>query len=151
MQYGLIFIFTLQLSWLSCTSCKHGTNGARTEEATPSQNDTVFSLTAENPSFSQRVSQEEAKRNYKFVRINVDEIVNPKSLPITFDLYWHTGEKTEFLGSVSPFPADKPGSFIVATGGKVVGEGQMELRLGLRDIEKDLESLKVRVKRLRFE
>ncbi len=66
----------------------------------------------------------------KFVEVELAELVNPKRVPISFELRLQPpGGDKELLGTFAPFPADRPGTFIVATQGKLSRESKLFLSL----------------------
>jgi hypothetical protein len=87
----------------------------------------------------------------KFVEVEVTEVNNPQKYPVKFQVSFQPkdGEKI-LLGSFSLFPPNNPGKFIVATQGKVKGEGKIILSLVTSDQAKAADTLKVGVKRIRF-
>ncbi|WP_262245556.1 hypothetical protein [Parapedobacter soli] len=113
--------------------------------------DSIHITTLSQPSFRQRIRDVEMTGRNKFVRVTVDSIFNPNVVAISFELYWHAAGRTQFLGAVAPFPADYPGSFIVATDGKLAGDGQLEFRLVLLDSRDKGAPLKVLVRPLKLE
>jgi hypothetical protein len=61
-------------------------------------------------------------------------VTNPGRLPLSFRVdYRPEGGGTERLGEFSLYPADNPGRFIVATGGKARRRG--EIVLTMEDME----------------
>ena len=70
----------------------------------------------------------------RFVRVEVADVVNPGKLALTFRLYYVPSADTKtYLGSFSLYPADNPGTFLVATQGKVGGVGAIVLSLTMTD------------------
>lgn len=108
-------------------------------------------LTVINPSFRQSLKEVKNLRQKKFVRIKAIGIINPAQVAISFDLYYHLGDSSTFLGSVSPFPANNPGSYIIATGNKLENEGELELRLKFPEDWNRKDPLEVKVARPDFE
>jgi len=151
-QYRLTFVFTLSLAWLINVSCQPKGNGGKASNNTslPSA-DTIYTISPTNPSFRQSLKEVASVGQKKFVRITTKEIINPAQLAITFDLYYIAGNKTEFLGSVAPFPSDNPGSYIIATAGKLNSEGELELRLKFPEDWNKKDRLEVRIKKLILE
>jgi hypothetical protein len=113
--------------------------------------DTLYTVNATHTSF--RVSLKEIGQLHqkKFVRIHATKIINPKLIAITFNLYYISRGHEEFLGSVAPFPANNPGSFIIATRDKLTKEGELELRLNFPKDWNKKDSLEVKIQRLSFE
>ena len=97
------------------------------------------------------MKEADAARQKKFVRVTAKEIINPALVPITFDLYLVSGDKAEFLGSVAPYPANHPGSFIIATGNKLDTGGVLELRLTFPREWNRHDRLGVKISRLTLE
>lgn len=66
----------------------------------------------------------------KFVQVEIAAIVNPRLVPIMFEVRYRpeTGAD-ELLGTFSPFPPDNPGTFIVATRGRLRAGGAILLAL----------------------
>lgn len=87
----------------------------------------------------------------KFVQVEVSEVNNPQKYPIKFEVSYQPKDQEKiFLGSFSLFPPNNPGKFIVATQGKVKGEGKIILSLVTSEQAKSAETLKIGVKRIRF-
>ena len=90
----------------------------------------VLDLTS--PALVEPLAEQEAAaaRENKFVRVEVVHVLNPKRLPVTVrvDYAPPTGDRVH-LGSFSLFPSDRPGTFIVATQGRVSGGGAIVLTL----------------------
>jgi hypothetical protein len=80
----------------------------------------------------------------KFVEIEVGEVVNPKRIPISFEVHYRdsSGVKT-LLGSFALFPPDNPGTFIVPTQGRLRAGG--EILVELRPLAKTSAGDEVRV------
>jgi hypothetical protein len=112
--------------------------------------DSIYTISPAQLSFSQAVQITDSLSKKKFVRITVTSIINPDMVPITFELYWQSEGKNELLGSVAPFPANNPGSFIIATAGKLRTKGRLELRLGLPSEFKNKNKLEVKIRKLEF-
>lgn len=67
---------------------------------------------------------------YRFVQIDVVKVSNPQNYPLIFFVYYQYPNKQKvLLNSFSLYPPDKPGSFIVATHGKIDQEGSIILSL----------------------
>ena len=152
MQYLLTIIFSLSFTWLINVSCQSKGNGGKaSNNTTLHSTDTIYTISSMNPSFQQTLKDVASAGQKKFVRITAREIINPAQLAITFDLYYITGNKTEFLGSVAPFPSDNPGSYIIATAGKLKSDGELELRLKFPEDWNKKDRLEVKFKKLTLE
>lgn len=92
-----------------------------------------------------------AARTNKFVRIAVDSVVNPKKLPVSVrvDYAPAAGDRVH-LGSFSLYPSDRPGTFIVATQGKVKDAGAIVLTLERPREAAPSDSLRLGVRRVSF-
>ena len=86
----------------------------------------------------------------KFVQVEVAEVHNPQKYPVKFEVSYQPKDQEKiFLGSFSLFPPNNPGKFIVATQGKVKGEGKIILSLVTSDAKAG-DTLKIGVKRIRL-
>ncbi len=152
MRYRLTFGFILLLSWLISVSCQQKGNGQKTSNQTPLPSaDTVYTLGLSHSSFRQLISEKDNPKQKKFVRLTATEIHNPAQVSITFELYYVSGNKKILLGSVAPFPANNPGSFIIATGGRIEKEGELELQLKFPEDWDKQYRITVKMKPLTFE
>lgn len=92
-----------------------------------------------------------APQTKKFVRIEVTEVVNQQKVPLIFTVHYQPawGEKF-YLGTFSLFPPDNPGSFIVATQGKLQSGGMIVVSLTPLETRYGQEEVRVRLKRISF-
>lgn len=120
--------------------------------STTKDDETLSYLDLHNPTLTQSVEpgKDEAEAS-KFVQVDVAEVVNPRKYFLSFDVHYQPkgGEKI-YLGSFSLYPSDNPGKFIVATQGKVRGEGKVILSLVIPDKVEPGSQVKVGVRRIRF-
>ena len=87
----------------------------------------------------------------KFVKIEVIEVVNPQNIPLSFNLYYHNNaDEDVFLGVFSLFPPNNPGSFIVATSGKLKSGGSISLTLVPLEAITQQQKLWVKIKPFSF-
>src|SRR5258706_5696023 len=137
-----------------CTSC----NGrvlelANNAEPTgPNDTETVYYLDSTKPNIVQAIeSRDRIQEGCKFVQVEVTRLQNPKKYTLTFKVFYQptSGEKI-YLGSFSPYPADHPGKFIVATQGKLRNEGAIVLSLIIPDDFDSRDTIKVGIKRIKF-
>ncbi len=85
----------------------------------------------------------------KFVQIELSRITNPKRYAIEFHLYYlPKNDEKVYLGSFSPYPADNPGKFIVATQGKVSDEGSLMLSMTVTDKPEPQDQVQVELKKM---
>jgi hypothetical protein len=92
-------------------------------------------LDTKNPSVTQPIKEKgETVANAKFVQVEVAEVRNPNRYALTFEVHYQPkdGPKVK-LGSFSLFPADNPGTFIVATQGKVKQGGAIVITMVVLD------------------
>jgi hypothetical protein len=90
-------------------------------------------LDSKNPSHTQPIATSKAT-NAKFVRVEVTEVQNPKRYALTFEVHYQPKDGAKvYLGNFSLFPADNPGTFIVATQGKVKQGGAIVLTMVIVD------------------
>lgn len=146
---GLVILF---LSTCLCgTAPWAGGEGAGSSDAEHG-NDTIFHLDVRHPSVQQAIEPEGASvQRYKFVRIEVAEVTNPKRHPLTFELRYRSKAKVDtFLGAFSLYPADNPGTFIVPTLGRLKDEGAIMLSMVTPDLVGDRDALSVTIKRMTF-
>lgn len=88
---------------------------------------------------------------YKFVQVEVTEVLNPKKFPLTFEVrYQSKSDVKTYLGSFSLYPSDNPGKFIVATQGRLKDEGAIVLSLVIPAKVDAGDTIKVTVKRIKF-
>ncbi len=123
---------------LSITSCSSKTldlvnieNRNRTEAKSTSSEEKLDYLDLDNPTVVQPIDvNDKAIEEYKFVEVDVAEVVNPKKHQVAFQVHYQTSANEKvYLGSFGLFPADNPGKFIVSTRGKVKNAGAIVLSL----------------------
>ncbi|HEV8270409.1 MAG TPA: hypothetical protein VGQ04_03830 [Chitinophagaceae bacterium] len=151
MWNSLKFIFILFLSWFISGYCNQHESKRGSNTISLPNSDTIYTISPAQPAFSQAVQITDSFSKKKFVSITVANIINPDLVPITFELYWQSEGKNELLGSVAPFPANNPGSFLIATAGKLRTDGRLELRLGLPPEFKNKNKLEVKIRKLKIE
>lgn len=113
--------------------------------------ETLYFLDLGSPSFEQQIDRQNEDERAKFVQVEVVSVTNPKKHPVSFRVYFQPKDSERiYLGSFSLFPADNPGKFIVATQGKVVGEGKLALEMSTTDKVDRADVLKVAIKKIRL-
>lgn len=103
----------------------------------------LLTLSAANTSFEIPFNTQEAQvARARFIRIELVNLNNPAQLALVFhvDLLTPQGQRIE-LGTFSPFPADRPGIFIVATAGKVRSSGTLKVWMETPDGAGDISAL----------
>ncbi|MBC7789157.1 MAG: hypothetical protein H7Z74_04345 [Anaerolineae bacterium] len=110
--------------------------------------DTLYYLDISTPSIEQAIDARiAANATPKFVQVEVTQVTNPKKHPLTFEVrYRSTSNAPIYLGSFSLYPSDNPGKFLVATQGKVTGEGAIILSLMTPDKIDSTDVVRVAVK-----
>lgn len=121
-------------------------------EAAGSSVATGYSLDLANRTAVKTIGQEvTTPQTVKFVQIEVAEVFNPRKIPLSFSVHYQPvhGEKS-LLGTFSLFPPDNPGTFIVATRGKLRIGGMVIVSLvPLEPVDEDAE-IRVQLKRISF-
>ncbi len=70
----------------------------------------------------------------KFVEVEIAQVVNPGAAGLSFEVFFEpAGAPRRLLGTFSLFPADRPGTFIVPTQGKVDRAGRLVVVLRVID------------------
>ena len=136
----------------SCRAANSPYNPSRPEDQAQKQEkaDSLLYLDLRTPTLTQKIAApDKLNPACKFVQIEISKITNPKRYAIQFKLYYlpPTEEKV-YLGSFSPFPADNPGKFIVATQGKVKDEGSLMLSMALIDKPERGDDVNVALKKM---
>jgi hypothetical protein len=124
----------------------------KTGDSSTGQGEPAYYLDSRTVNVTQLVEpQDSVVGGRRFVRIEVTQVENPKQYPVSFQVRYQSGnEAPTDLGSFSLFPPDNPGSFIVATQGKVRPGGSIVLSLLVPEGFDSRDTLRVAVKRLRF-
>jgi hypothetical protein len=93
----------------------------------------------------------EAPQVKKYVQVEVMQVFNPHRIPLSFNVHYQSrhGAKS-LLGTFSLFPPDNPGTFIVATGGKLQAGGKVIVSLVPLEPVYDQQKLSVLLKRFTF-
>lgn len=94
-----------------------------------------FSLDLANRSVTKPIGPELADpASAKLVEIDVSEVENPKKIRLTFEVHYQSGngEKLQ-LGSFALYPPDNPGTFLVATRGRLRSGGAIVLSMKVLD------------------
>jgi len=114
--------------------------------------DTLFYLDLARPSITQAIEPRSASsKPYEFVQVEVAAVTNPNQRPLSFEVrFQRNREVPSYLGTFSLYPSDNPGTFIVATQGKVGNEGTIILSLVRPPQSSDADHIRVGVKRIRF-
>jgi len=127
----------------------NGREGQAPRNSSPSDA-TVFHLTLASRSVTQPVAPDEVP-GARFVQVEVTDVVNRKKLPLSFEVRYQAKDKTKiYLGSFALYPADNPGKFIVATQGKVKGDGSIVLTMVLSEHVDAADVVNVTIKRMRL-
>ena len=93
----------------------------------------------------------QAGRTYRFVEVEVAEVVNSRRHALSFDVHYEPpGGQRIALGSFSLYPPDNPGRFIVPTQNRVRNEGAIVLTMTSPDTDERTPEVRVGVRRMRF-
>ena len=108
---------------------------------------TLAARTAEVPVGPKAV----APRPKKFVQVEVAQVVNPRRIPLSFTVHYRpAGGDALLLGTFSLFPPDNPGTFIVATQGKLRVGGTVIVALVPLEETGEAPEVRVQVRRISF-
>jgi len=112
----------------------------------------MYKLNFANRSISQPIDPKLADpQNYKFLEVEVVNVINPDKLPVQFEVYYQVENQDKILlGTFSLYPPDNPGKFIVATQGKIKPEGELILSLVLPEKTVAGNQLQITVKKIEF-
>ena len=149
------FCFSIVLS----TSCSSRTldlgntgRSTRIDNDAAIRDDKLYYLDLKKPSIVQPIdAKSEGIEKYKFVQVEVAEVINPKKDPVAFQVHYQTSNNERiYLGSFGLYPSDNPGKFIVATQGKLKNEGAIVLSLVVPDKVDATDTLRVGVKKIKL-
>jgi hypothetical protein len=111
---------------------------------------TVFHLNLASRSITQRVEPDDVA-GARFVQVEVTEVANRRKIPLSFEVRYQAKDDTRiYLGSFALYPPDNPGKFIVATQGKVKGDGAIVLTLVISEKVDAADVVDVGIKRIRL-
>ena len=114
-----------------------------------SRDDSAYHLDLRAPSVHQDVGDDAAAAGAKLVAIDVFAVTNPNRLSLSFELRYQASAGEElFLGTVSLYPSDNPGKFVVATGGRIRERGVLLLTMVSPDSGDGRDAIRVSVRRL---
>lgn len=111
-----------------------------------------YQLDSTNRAVAQIIDQETAEPQHKkFVKIEVGTVVNPRKIPLSFEVYYQPVNGKQFLlGTFALFPPDNPGDFIIATKGQLQPGGAIIVSLMPLTKLQDVRDIHVRVNRISF-
>jgi hypothetical protein len=150
---GLSFSIVLSVSCSSRTLNLVNTDKrTRIDNHAAIKDDKLYYLDLKKPSIVQPIdAKSEGIERYKFVQVEVAEVINPKKYPVAFQVHYQTGNNERiYLGSFGLYPSDNPGKFIVATQGKLRNAGAIVLSLVVSENVDVTDTLRVGVKKLRL-
>jgi hypothetical protein len=146
---GLLLALCVSLSCAASANDVHGSQGQAPRDSTRSDA-TVSYLNLSNRSITQAVEPNEVA-DARFVQVEVTEVVNRKKIPLSFEVRYQAKDNTRiYLGSFALYPADNPGKFIVATQGKVKGDGAIVLTMVISEKVDAEDVVKVGIKKIRL-
>ena len=113
---------------------------------------TGHELSAEHSSMAREVDAAVTQpQTRKFVRVEVVAVVNPQKVPISFLVHYRAPQGAPMpLGMFSLFPPDRPGTFIVATQGRLRQGGTVTVQLVPATEKADLQGVRVRLGAVSF-
>ena len=106
-----------------------------------------------NPTLVQPITagDMQAGRTYKFVAVEVVEVVNPQRYALMFEVHYEPpGGQRILLGAFALYPANNPGRFIVPTQGRVSNEGTLLLTMTSPDTNDRTDQVRVGLRRMTF-
>ena len=144
-------LFTVIL-FTSCTGKSLDLAVSENRQLPESSEEKLHYLDLNNPSIVQPFdTTDKSSATFKFVEVEVVEVVNPGKLPLAFKVHYQTRTNERlYLGSFGLYPADNPGKFIVATQGKLKNEGAIVLSLVPPDKATASDTIRVGIKRIRL-
>jgi hypothetical protein len=146
---GVLLALCLSLSCAASATDANGSQGQAPRNSTRSDA-TVYFLNLANRSMTQAVDSNELP-GARFVQVEVTEVVNRKKIPLSFEVRYQAKDDTRiYLGSFALYPADNPGKFIVATQGKVKGDGAIVLTMVVSEKVNAEDVVKVGVKKIKL-
>ena len=124
---------------------------SKTTANKPTEDGQVRYLEVKNPSVRRVIDAADVAETAKFVQVEIVSVQNPKMHTATFRVEYQTtaGEKI-LLGAFTLYPSDKPGTFVVATRGKVKSDGSIVVTLIIPKDYQDGDILKVGVRKIEF-
>jgi hypothetical protein len=119
-------------------------------QSSDESSDSLHYLDIRNPSMKQAIDSKDLQGGPpRFVRVEVGSVTNPKKHSISFEVHYQPSRGARmFLGDFSLYPADNPGTFIVATQGRIRDSGDLIVSLASPDKISASDSIRVGVKRL---
>jgi hypothetical protein len=146
----LLFVSSNCGAWELARSNNANANSGQNKGNSSNGDATLFYLDLANPNITQPIQAGEVE-GAKFVEVEVTEVTNPKAYALSFEVRFKPRDSAMiYLGSFGLYPADNPGKFIVATQGKVKGEGAIVLTLVVSDKVERGDLVKVGIKKIRF-
>lgn len=86
----------------------------------------MYRVDARHPTIAVAVGLGASAEDRKFVIVEIRELTNPAREAVSFEVRFRPEQGPAVqLGTFSPYPADNPGRFLVATGGKVRSAGDI--------------------------
>jgi hypothetical protein len=129
-----------------------GENANRINSNRVVKDEELYYLDLNKPSIVQPIDPKlQNVEAFKFVQVEVAEVVNPKKYPLAFKVFYQSGaDEKLYLGSFGLYPSDNPGKFIVATQGKLKKDGAIILTLEIPDNVAASDTIKVGVKKIKL-
>jgi hypothetical protein len=114
--------------------------------------DSLHRLSLREPTLRRSLDSTTAtdRLRHRFVRVQVTEVTNPSRVALSFELSYLVSGVTTPLGTVSLFPADNPGRFIIPTLGRLRDSGELVLTLVSPDAGAGRDAVRVTVRQLAF-
>ena len=123
MKYHLLLISVLLVICVDCANSP----ATQSSVETPNKGQTRLILTSEAPSLSLPLDVKTFANSGAILQISIADIENPSLTPFSIVAYFELKSATESgqpnsriaIGSISPYPANMPGKFVVSAGDAV--------------------------------
>lgn len=114
--------------------------------------DSLIELTLAQPLYRQAVAVLGTDlRTLGFLRLEVTSVTNPQRLALSLEVLQSSPQQGDsLLGMVSLFPADNPGTFVVATGGRLRADAELIVRLVSPDSGSAREAVRLALRPIRL-
>ena len=131
----------LLLLLLSCAICSCAKSSAGGDHPPA-----VVQIVSMQQPEARRVVSGESMTEQKFVQVQINQVDNPNLVRLSFVVHFEPDDGDSVtLGSFALFPPDNPGSFIVATQGKVNSDGRIIVSIKSLDDSSALQAVKVQI------
>lgn len=145
-----IFCTLLLLAQLVLSTLCNNRKAKSPDSIAITNSDTLYYFDTNKRTIEQPFDAFSVQENYKFIQVEVTEVVNPKRHPVLFEVYYVIDQSRTLLGSFSLYPADNTGKFIVPTQGKLRKPGTIILSLVVPERMQSTDTFKIVTTKMRF-